>query len=278
MNKKLIRLLSLALVAIMTLSLCACNGSSTEEETTTTVAIESGSPEGKAEIVARFNKLMASAKNAKSLEEDEKNGFEEMKYWLDHDIKGVDSENETIKSLIKLFADKVTSNGYDLSTKNEEEPSNPKECFPIMGSDAAGALDLADVRSAIMTDNGSDTHYTIIIKLNPETNPDQENSIYGKLYKITEDGEILKEFDDYKDFITVAGYDATYGVGTVKMVIDKKTDRVTKLELSREVAIETKVTGQGTFKDEIPADTVVTFNFTSTANYEIIWPEEEVAE
>lgn len=278
MNKKLIRLISLALIAVMTLSLCACGTGSTEEETTTTVAIASGDPEGKAEVVARFNKLMADTKVAKSIKEDEKNGFEEMKYWLDHDINDVESENETVKSLLKLFSDKVTSNGYDLSTNNEEEPSNPKECFPIMGSDKAGALDLADVRSAVITDNGSDSHYTIMLKINPETNPDQENSIYGKLYKITEDGEILKEFDGYKDFITVSGYDATYGVGTIKMIVDKKTDHVTKLELSREVAIETKVTGQGTLKDEIAADTAVTFKFTSTANYEIIWPVEEEAE
>ncbi len=277
MNKKLIRLIALALIAVMTLSLCACSTGSAEEETTTTIAIVSGDPEGKAEVVARFNELMAATKAAKSVEEDEKNGFNEMKYWLDHDINDVESDNETIKSLIKLFADKATSNGYDLSTNNEEEPSNPKECFPLMGSDKAGALNLADVRSAVITDNGADSHYTIMIKINPETNPDQENSIYGKLYKITEDGEILKEFDGYKDFITVDGYDATYGIGTIKMVVDKKTDHVTKLELSREVNIETKVTGQGTLKNEIAADTAVTFKFNSTANYEISWPESEEA-
>ena len=50
MNKKLIRLISLALIAVMTLSLCACNSGSAEEEITT-VAIVSGDPEGKAEVV-----------------------------------------------------------------------------------------------------------------------------------------------------------------------------------------------------------------------------------
>lgn len=267
MNKKLIRLISLALAAIMVFSLCSCSTSPTEEETTTTIPYASEAPEGKAEIVEKFNKLMADTKNA--------SGYEEMKYWLDQNARDCECENEYVKAAFKTVADKMTGVNFEISTANEENPVTPKDCFPVMGSDAAGALDLADVRSAVITDNQGDAHYTIIIKINPETNPEQEDSVYGKLYKISKDEDILKNFDSIKDFVTAEEYDATYGIGTIKMVVDKATDHVTKLELSRSVAIETEITGQGTLASvgTVP----MKFNYNSTANYEIIWPTEEAA-
>jgi hypothetical protein len=148
-----------------------------------------------------------------------------------------------------------------------------KECFPVMGSDEAAVLDFADVRSAIITDNEADAYYTIVIKLNPEKNPNQGDSVYGKLYKITKDEDIIKAFDGFKDFFTVGSYDANYGVGTIRMQVDKKSDRVMKVELIREVAIETTVTGQGAMKDEIGKDIPATFNYSSTATYDVLWKD-----
>lgn len=267
MNKKLIRLLSLAMIAVMALSLCACSAGTVEEEATT-ITYKSEVPEGKQEVVERFNKLMADTKNAK--------GFDEMKYSLGNDISGVDSENATLKNLIKLYADESASAAAGqegLSTKDPEKKVTAKECFPVMGSDEAAVLDFADVRSAVITDNEADAYYTIVIKLNPEKNPNQEDSIYGKLYKITKDEDILKAFDGFKDFFTVGSYDANYGVGTIRMQVDKKSDRVMKVELIREVAIETTVTGQGAMKDEIGKDIPATFNYSSTATYEVLWKD-----
>ena len=265
MNKKLIRLISLALAAIMVFSLCSCSTNPAEEETTTEIPYASESPAGKAEIVERFNKLMADTKNATD--------YEEMKYWLDQSAGGCECENKYVKAAFKTVADKMTKESFGLSTADEENPSTPKDCFPVMGSDDAGALSLADVRSALISDNKGDAHYTIILKINPETNPEQEDSVYGKLYKISKDEDILANFDSVKDFVTAEEYSATYGIGTIKMVVDKKTDHVTKLELSRSVAIETEITGQGTLASvgTVP----MSFEYTSTANYEIIWPVEE---
>ncbi len=275
MNNKIIRLIALALVAISVFSLCACNSGTAEEETTTAVPYSEGAviPDSKAEVVEKFNKLMADTKAATD--------FEEMKYWLDHDAGGIDCENNTVKSAFKLMSDNVTNEGHELfsmSTKDENKKVTAKDCFPVMGSDKAGMLDLADVRSAVITDNRMDEHYTLIIKINPETNPEQEDSIYGKLYKISKDEDVLAEFAKYKDFFTVGEYNATYGEGTIKMFVNKKTDRVTKLELSRNVVVETTISGQGTLKEEIGADVPVKFDYNSTANYEIIWPVEEAAE
>lgn len=271
MNKKLIRLLSLALAAVMVFSLCACNGGTAEEETTTTIpysdqAIKDGDV-AKAELVAKFNKLMADTKASTE--------FEGINYWLDQSAGDCECENEYVKASFKTLADKITNNDFGLSTTDEENPASVKDIFPVMGSDKAGALDLADVRSAVITDNEEDTHYTIVLKINPETNPEQENSIYGKLYKISKDDEILAEFAKYKDFVTVEKYDATYEIGTIKVVVDKATDHVTKLELGRTAAIETEITGQGTLASvgTVP----LKFKYYSTANYEITWPAAEEA-
>ena len=102
MNKKLIRLLSLALAAVMVFSLCACNGATTEEETTTTIpysdqAIKDGDV-AKAELVAKFNKLMADTKASTE--------FEGINYWLDQSAGDCECENEYVKASFKTLADK----------------------------------------------------------------------------------------------------------------------------------------------------------------------------
>ena len=61
----------------------------------------------------------------------------------------------------------------------------------------------------------------------------------------------------------------------MQVIVDKATDHVTKVELSRTAAIETEITGQGTLASvgTLP----LKFKYYSTANYEIVWPEAEVA-
>lgn len=270
MNKKLIRLLSLALAAVMVFSLCACSSTQEEEEVTTIPyadeKIENGDV-AKADLVAKFNKLMADTKASTE--------FESINYWLDQSAGDCECENEYIKASFKTLEKKITSESFGLSTADEENPASVKDIFPVMGSDKAGALDLADVRTATITDNAEDAHYTIVLRINPETNPEQENSVYGKLYKISKDDEILAEFAKYEKFVTVEKYDASYEIGTIKVIVDKATDRITKLELSRTAAIETEITGQGTLASvgTVP----LKFKYYSTANYEITWPAEEAA-
>lgn len=258
MNNKFIRVISLALVVISVLSFSACSTSPVEEETTTTIVYASEKPVGKAEVVERFNTVMKTAKEGKVA----------ISYSLDQGAGGCECENEYVKASFKTLANKMTNNDFAMSTEFGQPTT---DIFPIMGSDDAGFLNLADVRSAVITDNEGDTHYTILIKINPETNPEQENSVYGQLYKISKDEEILKFFEGYEDFATVEEYSATYGVGTIKVIVDKETDHITKLELSRDVAVETEVTGQGTLASvgTVP----LKFNYSSTAHYELNWDD-----
>lgn len=242
----------------MIFSLCSCSGNVQEEEEKIVYASEI--PSGKAEIVDRFNKIMAVAKSSSAA----------ISYSLDQGAGGCECENEYVKAAFKTLADKMTNQDFGMSTAYGE---STKDIFPVMGSEDAGALDFTDVRSAAITDNEGDKTYTIIIKINPETNPEQEGSIYGKLYKISKDEDILKNFDGFKDFATVESYSATYGVGTIRVTVDKATDHITKLELSRDVKVTTEVTGQGTLASV--GTVAMTFDYHSTAHYSLDWDNPE---
>lgn len=264
MNKKLMRFISLTLAVLMVFSLCSCGENAVEEEETT-IKYASEAPSGKAEVLERFNAVLKTAKEGKVA----------ISYSLGQGAGGCDCENPYVKGAFKTIANKVTNNDFGMSTEYGQPTT---DIFPLMGSDKAGALDLTDVRSAIITDNQGDQTYTIIIKINPETNPDQDNSIYGKLYKIEKDEDVLAIFDSVKDFMTVESYSATYGTGTIKAIVDKTTDHIIKLELSRDVRVETEITGQGTLASvgTVP----MSFDYWSTAHYDLNWdnPDTEEAE
>ena len=260
MNKKLIRLISLALAVMMVFSLCSCTGGAPEEEEKEPIKYASEAPSGKAEVVDQFNKVMALAKSGKVA----------ISYSLDQGAGGCECENPYVKAAFKTLANKMTGPDFGMSTEYGQPTT---DIFPVMGSENAGALDFTDVRSAIITDNEADTTYTIIIKINPETNPEQENSTYGKLYKISKDKDILANFDGYKDFATAESYSATYGTGTIKAIVDKATDHIIKLELSRDVKVETEVTGQGTLASV--GTVAMTFDYWSTAHYDLNWDNPE---
>ena len=83
------------------------------------------------------------------------------------------------------------------------------------------------------------------------------------------DADILAEMGKFSSILTAESYDAQYGVGTVKAEIDKTSDHLVKLELSRDVDVATEVTGQGNFASvgTVPH----TFKYSSTAKYELDW-------
>lgn len=253
MNKKLIRILSLALAIVMLFSLCSCDTYEEEEEE---IKYASEVPSGKDAIVARFNDVIASAKNEKPA----------ISYSLKQGTGGCDCENQYVKASFKTVAKMITGEKFGNST---EYGADTTDIFPLMGSANPAVFSSSDVRSAVITDNANDATYTILIKINPEKNPEQGKGVYGKLYQITKDEDILKNFDIVKDLMTVGGYSAEYGIGTVKAVINKTTDHIVKLELSRDVRVETEVTGQGTLASvgTVP----LAFNYNSTANYDLDW-------
>lgn len=262
MNKKLLRVLSIMLAAVMLFSLCSCDSYEEEEEK---IKYASEVPSGKEAIVTRFNEVIATAKA----------GTPAVKYSLDQSAKSPECENQYVKGSFKTVADMITKESFKRETKFGE---SAKDILPIMDSEAVGSLGVTDVRSAYITDNINDKTYMLVLTINPEKNPKQDNSIYGKLYNITKDEEILEKFKVVENLMTVGAYSASYQTGTIKAVIDKTTDHLVKLELGREVLVETEVTGQGTIANigTVP----LTFKYNSTAKFDLDWdnPETEAVE
>lgn len=260
MNKKLLRILSVVLAAVMLFSLCSCNTYEEEEEQ---IKYASAVPSGKIAIVERLNSVLASAKSGKPA----------VKYSLDQGTGKCECENKYVKGSFKTVANLITDEDFGMETKYGEDAT---EILPLMGSAQAGSIDASDVRSAVITDNKTDKTYTIVITINPEENPEQENSIYGKLFKIEKDADILANFENIKHLMTADSYSANYKIGSIKAVVDKSTDHLIKLELHRDIRVETQVTGQGTLAEvgTVP----LSFDYNSTAKYELDWDNPETSE
>ncbi len=265
MNKKFIRVISLLTVILMVFSLCACNAATDDEEEDKYISVM---PTTKAEIVERFNDLLAEA-NANN---------PAISYGMDQKARGAECENSNLKAAFKTVADLVTKEGFGEETAYGEPAA---KILPANGVDKLEKLLVSDVRSAYVTNNDADKTYTIIINLNGEKDPEQAKSIYGKLYKISNDEDILKNFDVVSNVMTVSDYSATYGVGTIKATVNKTkegatntVDHIVKLELSREVKVETAVTGVGTLAD-IGADVPLSFDYSSTENFSFDWDNPE---
>ena len=259
MNRKLIRILALVLVAVSLFSLCSCSLDAEEEEK---IKYARDIPHTKNEILARLNLVISDVKTQKPA----------VSYSLDQDAGGADCENKYVDAAFNTVADELTQESFDASS---EYGQSAKDVFPLMGSENAAKLEPTDIRSAFITDNLHDRYYTIYITIYPEFNPTQDNGVFGKIFNITDDSEIINNFKSVSQFMTFDSYNANYHIGTIKATIDKETDHLTKLELHRDVDVETVITGQGTLATvgTVP----LTFNYNSTANYSINWDDPSTA-
>lgn len=253
MNKKIIRALALVLIAAMTFSLCSCG--SYEEEV---IKRASAIPQTKAEIFDYFCKAMKMV--------EEKNPA--VSYKLSQKAKSADSENSSIKAAFPTIA-KLMTGSIKESTEYGEDCS---KLFP------QNTLDLKNIKSAniVDIDDATSRSYTIELTIWEESNPTQENSIFGKIYKITPKDEILNELKKASDYMTIDDYDAQYQVGKIIAVVSKETDRLSELKLEREIRVETEVTGQNTLAEmgTVP----LAFTYSSTANYSVNWDDPNTAE
>lgn len=258
MNKKIVRFSSLLLALLMVLSLCACG----EEEET--YDYKSPIPTTTEEILSRFNAAVANTKkNNPGISYSISQGASMSGEQKDK------CENEYVKAAFKTVSKAITKESFSNETAYGE---STKDIFPTFDSDEAPVLTNADIRSAYVTENkddGTGATYIIVIKIYPEKDPNQKDSIYGKLYNIMDDKEILSHFDVVNSVVTVKSYSAQYGEGTIKAVLKKDSDQITELRLSRNVVVTTELTGVGTLADlgTVPLE----FNYDATENYSIDW-------
>lgn len=261
MNKKLLKFSSLLLALLMVFSLTACG-----EEEDETYDYVSPIPSTTEEIIERFNSAMEGTKK----------GNPGISYSIDQNasMSGEQKDkckenNKYVQAAFKTLSKAITDESFSNETAYGE---STKDIFPTFGADTVAKLTSADVRSAYVTENkddGTGATYIIVIKLYPEKEPNQDNSIYGKLYRITDDKEILSNFDVIKNVCTVDSYTTEYGTGTIKATIRKDNDQLTELKLSRDVVVTTEITGVGTLESMgvVPLE----FNYSATENYSIDW-------
>ncbi len=259
MNKKFVKFSSLLLALLMVLSLCACG-----EEEEEAIEYKSPIPTTTEEVLSRFNAAIADAKKADPA----------ISYSVSQgaSMSGEQKdacENEYVKAAFKTVAKAITKESFSAETAYGE--SN-KDIFPTFGSEEAPVLTNADIRSAYFAENkddGTGESYIIVIKIYPETNPNQTDSVYGKLYKITDDKEILSHFDVVNSVVTVGDYSAQYGEGMIRAKLSKTDDSLLELQLSRNVVVSTELTGVGTLADlgTVP----FSFNYDSTETYTVNW-------
>lgn len=259
MNKKIVRFSSLLIAVLMVLSLCACG----EEEET--YDYKSPLPTTTEDILTRFNEAVAGTKKGNP--------------GISYSIKqgaGMSGEqkdkceNEYIKAAFKTVSKAITKESFSNETAYGD---STKDIFPTVGSEETPVLTNADVRSAYCMDNkddGTGATYVIVIKIYPEKNPNQTDSVYGKLYNIMDDEEILSNFDVVSNIVKVESYSAQYGEGTIKAILKKDTDQLTELQLSRDVVVTTELVGQGTLAEDI-GTVPLEFNYNSTEKYSIDW-------
>lgn len=253
MNKKIIRIVALVLVAVLTLSLCSCTDFGDEE-----LKRASEIPQTKEEIFNYFSKAMDLV-----IEKNPAIGYK-----VSQKAKSPETENSDVKAAFATVASLLTGDIKD-STEYGEDCSR---LFPT------NALELKDIKSAniVDIDDISERSYTIELTIWEELNPTQDDSTFGKLYKITPKEDILKELKKASDYLTVENYQAQYEIGKITAVVSKEKDQLQSLKLERNIQITTEITGQNTLSGlgTVP----LSFKYSATATYSADWDNPNTAE
>ena len=254
MNKKVTGFSALILAAIMMFLFCSCS-INTEEEV---VKRASAIPQSKEEIFNYFDKAMKTVHEKDPA----------VSYKLSQKARSPECENSDIKAAFPTIAKLMTGDIKD-STEYGEDCS---KIFP------ENKLELNDIRSAniIDIDDPTSRSYTVVLTIWDESNPTQDNSTFGKLYKLTPKEEILEELKKASALISVKDYEYEYQVGKITAVISKETDRLSELKLERELLVSTDITGENTLAEigTVP----LSFKYSSTATYSVDWDNPETAE
>ncbi len=252
MIKKIVALL---LVAVMALSLCACGDLGVGVDEEETVKRASAIPQTKQEIFDYFCKAIDKviAENPA------------VSYGVSHKASSPECENGSVEAAFPTIA-KMITNGIDKSASTEYG----QDCKDVF---VDNKLTINDIKSANIVDIDDITSrsYSVTLTIWDTTNPNQDDSVFGKIYKITDDEEILEEMKKASDYFTVEKYDAEYQVGVIRATISKETDRIESLNLERKVIVTTEITGQNTLAEvgTVP----LSFEYESTESYGIDWDD-----
>jgi len=248
--------LILALVLLPVLFFTACNTGETEEETAEAPVInKSAMPVGTEQILAYFNRLMGEVKEGKPA----------MNRGRSQDIRDFESENEYVNALVPTLKSYMLKNEGDSSEYGEDLTDK----FPMQGQTWGCKLTADDVASAACKE--VEKTYEIEILLKDEKSPKPLEGVIGKAFDLPDYGAIIEEFKKAEGYIEVGEYDLNYVDCSIKCVVDRAADQILSVEYTRNVTVNTSVTGTGTLADvgTVP----LRFVYTQRDNYSLNWAD-----
>lgn len=289
MKSTTLKILALLLTACVFLGVASCsNGGGNEEETTEATTIASATPlmTEKAEVLAYFNSIMASAKAGKAA----------VKYSSNYDPNGFECENATFKAALPTLV-KLMKDGFNADLGAEVAYGEPlADIIPIKNGAALNLTEadivdiainaeafskLAEEESKLALDSEYSTESAIIvdedvrkitITLKDEVDPQAGAGLFGSIYNIPDRAMIADEMAKAADYITYDGtYTAKYTGCSIYMEIDRTTDKVIKVEFHRNIEVDVTVTGVNTF--EALGTTDLHFVVNGADVYEFDWNE-----
>ncbi len=247
--KSIKRIIAFALIAVMALSLCSCSLAGVYSEEV--IKRASPIPHTKQEIFDYFCMAYNKARDAKV----------KVDYSYSHKAKSPECENSNVEDAFLTIAKLMTSG-------RSESVEYGNDCTALVPENK---LELKDIRSAniIDIDDPSYRSYTIVLTIWEDSNPTQEDSVFGKIYKLSPKEEILNELKKGADFFTVKDYETRYNVGQIRAVVLKETDEMSELVLERNVGVSTEITGQGNLASvgTVP----LSFRYEATESYSFDW-------
>ncbi len=297
MKPYFIKFSAVILTLVLCLCLASCSLSGSGEEETTEPVSESMTPvpTDAQSAIEYFNTLMTKLSTEKYA----------VKYSVDYRPRGFECEGNktlaaTLPTVVKLmsfgedlggefeygdlsFAEKV------LPVKNSPEPlqltlddiahDEEGDLLISVNPDQFAALKEEESKAAeneeyTMEDVNTDPDTRIVtITLRDEKNP-ADGGFFSKIYDLPDRQNILNEFAKCSDYLKIADeYDADYTGCTIRMEIDRLTDRVVKLEFGRNIIVTATVTGAGTL--ESVGEQVITFTVNGNDTYEFDWNKPE---
>ncbi|NMP36721.1 MAG: hypothetical protein GX051_01135 [Clostridiales bacterium] len=282
MKKTLTSVLAIALVFTVLCSLSGCLGigGDTSDQTRATVKeageTKSAAPTDSLAVLEYFNKVVNAVKTEKpSVSREEKIDVPNSSVKFTRAGQGEDEKNDDLEIINKAAPELKKLIVADITKKSQSvvHGANNTELMYVPGEGYSSALTAADIIDASCT--VSDTTYTIVIRLQPETDP-KADGIMARSFGLEDKESILKEFDKTKDYLTAKDYTAEYSGCTIKATVDATKDQVTKIEYYKAAKITSEVTPLGPIEGlKGDKQLVLNLEYKKTTNFNLDWTADE---
>ncbi len=283
MKKKILAIVSIALVFSFLFAFAGCTGTTTEDETTTTTTIKVKTPlptDITTSIDEESNTVTDTTYSPEALAANTVTIFDYFNLHI-NEVKGqkaavnmsqgksigkvTDAEGNTLPlSENEYIAAAISSlDSYMLHTPGAEIAygEDLAAFLPVKGQSYVSALTLEDIESATCVDNELQRYITLTLK-----SPSLPATI-EKAYDMGNVDDVLAEFKKAEKYLTVAQPTLTYNDCQIILTTNVETDEVIAIEYIKNIDVATEVTGIGTL--EGVGTVPVNFRYSNTVKYSL---------